>query len=89
MSQDLTPRALVELTPDAVFAPWTAEEVYRLNRRQEDDRVSTFRCPHDQIELFATLAGWVCAGAHCGFKQEWAPERYVRNPFVPPPRSGR
>lgn len=87
MSQELTTRALLDLPTDAVFAPWTAEEVYQLNRRQDDDRVSSYRCPFDHTELFATRAGWICGRSRCNFRQDWAPERHVREPFVPPPRS--
>lgn len=86
MSQDLTTRGLLELPADAVFAPWSSEQVYQLNRRQADDRVSTYECPHHAAELFATLAGWMCPRKQCGFRQDWAAERHVRQPFVPPPR---
>lgn len=71
---------------DAVRAPWTPEQVYRLNRRQDDERVGSYRCPFDQTDLYATRGGWICPQPNhrCGFRQTWARDRHINHPFIPP-----
>jgi hypothetical protein len=63
-------------------APWTDEEVKRLNAYQKAAHLHPFTCPGDKAdcekhrELIATSDGWVCA---CGeYKQEWAHADMVR-----------
>ena len=57
-------------------APWTDEEVARLNNYQNAAQFHPFTCPGDypecegQRELVATNDGWVCK---CGkYTQAWA-----------------
>lgn len=57
-------------------APWTPEEVERLNAQQKAGQFHPYTCPGDlpacqkHRELIATEQGWVCA---CGeYKQGWA-----------------
>lgn len=88
MSSDLTPRALIGLPVDALFAPWSTEEVYQLNRRQELSEHSD-ECPRCLTELFATVDGWICARKGCTFRQPWVKEAHARRPYVPPQRRGR
>lgn len=57
-----------------IKAPWTDEQVEKLNDFQTCGRVHPFTCPGNsrcpQLKLTATNEGWVCA---CGeYKQNWA-----------------
>lgn len=73
---------------DAVHAPWSHEQVYRLNLRQGEERARSYYCPRCGTELFATRDGWICArnNKRCRFRQSWAKERHVNHPFMPPQR---
>jgi hypothetical protein len=61
---------------ELLSAPWTAEQVYRLNRRQ--DAAAPYTCRwHRDVPMFATRAGWVCSttvsrGRPCPYRQAWA-----------------
>lgn len=59
---------------DTITAPWTPDQVDRLNRFQHTGYVHPFTCPdaHDGADrtLVATKAGWVCP--HCDYRQNWA-----------------
>lgn len=60
--------------PDTIIAPWTSDQVDRLNRFQRLGYVHEFTCPdaHDGADrtLVATRAGWICP--HCDYRQDWA-----------------
>lgn len=75
-----------DVPEDAVLAPWTLEQVRRLNARQSDARAQSYYCPKCGVELFATRFGWLCAGRASHFRQDWALERHINQPFAPPPR---
>lgn len=70
MSHLLTPRALIGLPVDALWAPWAPHEVEQLNRHQRDAHAYT--CPRCGTDLFATVDGWICARKGCSYRQEWA-----------------
>ena len=58
-----------------IIAPWTDDQVMRLNRWQDSDWVHPYACPnrnnHPQnSKLKATVDGWVCP--YCGYTQNWA-----------------
>lgn len=68
------PRSAV--APSLALAPWTPDQVHRLNDRQNDP-TAAYRCPGDGVELFATRLGWMCAVAGCYFTQDWAMDVHV------------
>lgn len=70
-STDAPDEALLGRPANSVRAPWTAEQIYRLNRRQEDPRLPTHRCPWCGVSLFATCGGWMCARRPAHFRQDW------------------
>ena len=69
-----------------IFAPFTSEQVERLNAWQRDGRVHPFTCGGDRGdvahvtyadehgtergELVASRDGWTCPV--CGYRQNWA-----------------
>lgn len=58
-----------------IEAPWTAEQVTKLNEWQACGWVHEFTCPTAHPEgraLLATPSGWVCL--RCGYRQYWAHE---------------
>jgi hypothetical protein len=68
-------------------APWTPEEVDRLNRYQKAAEFHPFTCPgdkpgcQDQRALIATTEGWVCK---CGeYRQAWAHADMVKYDIKP------
>jgi hypothetical protein len=69
---------------DKITAPWTPDQVDRLNRFQRLGHVHEFTCPyaHDGADrtLVATKAGWICP--HCDYRQDWAHAMMLE---VPPP----
>jgi hypothetical protein len=59
-------------------APWTEEEVCKLNEFQKDGRFHPFTCGGDRRDenhldgegvLVATPNGWMCP--YCDYKQDW------------------
>jgi hypothetical protein len=59
-------------------APWTEEEVQKLNEFQKDGRFHPFTCGGDRKDryhldgegiLVATTQGWMCP--FCDYKQNW------------------
>lgn len=64
-----------------IRAPFTTEQVERLNEYQRAGTFHPYTCPGDmptcidRRELVATEAGWVC---QCGaYRQDWAHEMTV------------
>lgn len=59
---------------DKITAPWTPDQVDRLNRFQRLGYVHEFTCPdsHNGADrtLVATKNGWICP--HCDYRQDWA-----------------
>ena len=60
-----------------IFAPFSAEQVEKLNDYQRSDLVHAFTCgrrgdpPHrGECELVATIKGWICV--YCDYEQDWA-----------------
>lgn len=68
----------------AVYEPWTAPQVWALNRWQRKRPLQAYRCPHHEAPeaiyrplLVAKFDGWMCS-LNCGFKLSWAsPEMFV------------
>jgi len=60
-----------------INAPFTDEQVKRLNQYQNCGHVHPFTCGNDKCRaiLKATRKGWVCEC--CGFTQDWAHEEMV------------
>lgn len=52
-----------------ITAPWSDEQVERLNAWQTRGDVHPFTCPEGH-DLRATTGGWVCG--HCAYTQNWA-----------------
>lgn len=75
-----------------ITAPFSPEQVLRLNAFQESGRFHPFTCgwEHDeQVPLVATLHGWVCP-RRCLYTQDWAlvsmsyyPEQFEPYPLGP------
>lgn len=66
---------------ERIHAPFTTEQVIRLNAWQTDGRVHPFTCEmHSDTPLVATAEGWRCPHAggyapidvHCDYTQDWA-----------------
>ena len=67
---------------ELIRAPWTPEQVYNLNKFQENGRMHPFTCgsgnrteaSHSRSDgvLVATINGWICP--YCEYKQDWAHE---------------
>jgi hypothetical protein len=63
-----------------IKAPWTAEQVVKLNEFQNAGYVHPFTCPNrdeghgefngDKGALVATVRGWICP--FCDYAQDWA-----------------
>lgn len=53
------------------YAPWTEEQIKRLNLRQDDERRHPYTCGNDSTHprLVPTKDGWVCA--ECDYTQDW------------------
>jgi hypothetical protein len=68
-----------------IFAPWTDEEVRKLNLWQSLGYVHEFTCKnnhHDKSRtLTATTDGWTCP--YCEYTQNWARDSMLNPP--PPP----
>jgi hypothetical protein len=66
-----------------VEAPWTDEQVEKLNHYQRLGYVHEYTCPHDHPGrvLHATCNGWVCP--LCDYTQPWAHESSLRPPPDP------
>ena len=65
---------------DTIRAPWTQEQVDRLNEYQRAGAFHPFTCPREHscserlygaVELVATVDGWVCP-KDCDYTQDWA-----------------
>lgn len=71
-----------------IHAPWTDEQVERLNQYQQAGWFHPYTCPgRDEDEdcpkrnLIATRDGWVC---HCGaYRQTWAHGFSAAQPTMP------
>lgn len=61
-------------TESKLKAPFTAEQVDKLNEWQSLGYVHEFTCPGHEgggsRTLVATRRGWICC--HCDYKQNWA-----------------
>jgi hypothetical protein len=56
-----------------IRAPWTDEQVQRLNAWQELPYVHEYTCGVDSSHsLVATTGGWVCMVDDCPYTQHWA-----------------
>lgn len=59
---------------EKIIAPWTPDQVDRLNRFQRLGNVHEFTCAsnHEGADrtLVATKDGWICP--HCDYRQNWA-----------------
>lgn len=56
--------------PGQIKAPWTEEQVQRLNEWQQDSRFHPFTCGKCGKVLTATPNGWICGS--CDYTQDWA-----------------
>jgi len=72
-----------------ITAPWTPEEVAKLNAWQACGWVHEFTCPNrgdenhkDDIGLTATVHGWICP--HCDYTQNWAHDFMFDGAPAPP-----
>lgn len=55
------------------FAPWTEEQVERLQLRQQTYLLHPYTClRHSYRALRPTVNGWVCDGPGCDYSQNWA-----------------
>ena len=64
-----------------VEAPWTDQQVIRLNRWQRNERVHGFTCPNEHEGdrlLIAGNEGWHCP--KCAFTQNWAHDFMMQSP---------
>ena len=64
---------------DKIFAPFSADEVERINEFQLSGRWHPFTCGNDHSRdeddspsLVAMSDGWHCPVAGCDWKQDWA-----------------
>lgn len=68
-----------------IFAPWTDEEVKKLNLYQSLGYVHEFTCKNSHGDhsrtLIATNGGWTCP--RCDYIQNWAHDHMLSPP--PPP----
>jgi hypothetical protein len=68
--------ATTHLVHEPIRAPWTAEQVDALNRRQADGALHPYTCEHwhgdpaERRNLVATTRGWICR--YCDYTQTWA-----------------
>jgi hypothetical protein len=71
--------------PGIVRAPWTAEQVDKLNKFQRLGFIHPFTCPGHEgggdRDLVATRGGWICC--HCGYRQDWAHIRMMQIELPP------
>lgn len=63
------------MADETIHAPWTQEQVAKLNAFQNLGYVHEYTCPVDHpginvSVLWATTAGWVCPA--CSYTQDWA-----------------
>lgn len=79
---------------DDIRAPFTPEQVERLNRRQFDSPCHVYTCGGDRTDerhldgegvLMATTEGWKCP--YCAYRQATAPASWVGDPLPPHPGS--
>jgi len=69
---------------DVLRAPWTDQQVSKLNRFQRLGHVHEFTCPnnHDSDRvLVASNDGWHCPS--CDYQQDWAHVTMLRGPPNP------
>lgn len=77
-----------------IQAPWTEDQVDRLNAYQWAGVMHEFTCIHDHSDeageshmpLFATTEGWVCLWFDCGYRQNWAHSMMLEDNFCYPNR---
>lgn len=56
-----------------IKAPWSHQQVERLNAYQESGLLHPFTCANEHEgdrTLVATVNGWICK--HCDYRQNWA-----------------
>jgi len=58
-----------EDNPNLSYAPWTDEQVYRLEVRQSIDYMHPYTCVCGGGDLTPTMNGWVCK--FCDYTQDW------------------
>lgn len=63
---------MAEEQQDKIKAPFTPEQVVKLNHFQQSGRFHPFTCGNDSSHrvLVATPDGWVCED--CSYQQNWA-----------------
>jgi ribosomal protein L37AE/L43A len=56
---------------DIIKAPWTPEQITKLESFQKDHRVHPYTCTagHSHGVLRPTTNGWICD--ICGYQQDW------------------
>jgi hypothetical protein len=83
----VTMRLAEFLAADRVDAPWTKDQVRRLNEFQEREGVHPFTCPGPpegseedcpSRNLIATPDGWLCACRR--YTQSWAHRKMIEEP---------
>jgi hypothetical protein len=65
---------MTEFIPEAIKAPWTAEQVASLNCYQQSRVMHPFTCGAEgcRHDLVATAGGWTCPDSGCPYAQDWA-----------------
>ena len=55
---------------EIVKAPWTNEQIAKLDARQEREDLHPYTCPRCSHNLEAFKDGWHCEN-QCGYTQDW------------------
>jgi hypothetical protein len=60
-------------TNETVPAPWDADQVDNLRKRQAAQHLHAYTCAvHSETALVPEKAGWRCPEDACGYTQDWA-----------------
>ncbi len=51
-------------------APWTSEQIDKLDERQADEMMHPYTCPRCSHNLEPFKSGWFCE-QQCGYHQDW------------------